>query len=138
MLTFYIQIVNKKDNIYKNTSLAAKGALANRLQRRTACKIQNGRQEAPKWRTGSGKECTPRFLGILREKVVTEKKMEKIWGKKRKKREKKEKTNENSGHYIVCQQSTARTTAAGTPHARAKTLCFSANCVHGYFYGCCK
>ena len=24
---------------YKNTSLAAKGALANRLQRRTACKI---------------------------------------------------------------------------------------------------
>ena len=30
-----------------NTSLAAKGALANRLQRRTACKIQNGRQGAP-------------------------------------------------------------------------------------------
>ena len=27
----------------KNTSLAAKGALANRLQRRTACKIQNVR-----------------------------------------------------------------------------------------------
>ena len=27
----------------KNTSLAAKGALANRLQRRIACKIQNGR-----------------------------------------------------------------------------------------------
>ena len=26
-----------------NTSLAAKGALANRLQRRTGCKIQNGR-----------------------------------------------------------------------------------------------
>ena len=48
MLTFYIQIVNKKDNIYKNTSLAAKGALANRLQRRSACKIQNGRQGAPK------------------------------------------------------------------------------------------
>ena len=33
---------------YKNTSLAAKGALAHRLQRRTACKIQNGRQGAPK------------------------------------------------------------------------------------------
>ena len=32
-----------------NASLAAKGALANRLQRRTACKIQNGRQGAPKW-----------------------------------------------------------------------------------------
>ena len=31
-----------------NTSLAAQGALAHRLQRRTACKIQNGRQGAPK------------------------------------------------------------------------------------------
>ena len=49
----------------KNTSLAAKGALAHRLQRRTACKTQNGRQGAPKWRTGSGKVSTPRFLGVL-------------------------------------------------------------------------
>ena len=48
-----------------NTSLAAKGALAHRLQRRIACKIQNGRQGAPKWPTGSGKVSTPRFLGIL-------------------------------------------------------------------------
>ena len=48
-----------------NTSLAAKGSLANRLQRRTACKIQNGRQEAPKWWVGSGKVSTPRFLGVL-------------------------------------------------------------------------
>ena len=32
-----------------NTSLAAKGALAHRLQRGTACKIQNGRQGASKW-----------------------------------------------------------------------------------------
>ena len=48
-----------------NTSLAAKGALAHRLQRRTACKIQNGRQGAPKWRMGSGKVSTPRFLGVL-------------------------------------------------------------------------
>ena len=37
-----------------NTSLVAKGVLAHRLQRRTACKIQNGRQGAPKWPTGSG------------------------------------------------------------------------------------
>ena len=50
----------------ENTSLAAKGALANRLQRRTAFKIQNGRQGAPKWQRGSGKVSTPRFLGILR------------------------------------------------------------------------
>ena len=39
-----------------NTSLAEKGALAHRLQRRTACKIQYGR----KGLTGS----TDRFLGI--------------------------------------------------------------------------
>ena len=50
---------------YSNTSLAAKGALAHRLQRRTACKIQNGHQGAPKWWTGSGKVSTPRFLGVL-------------------------------------------------------------------------
>ena len=49
----------------RNTSLAAKGALANRLQRRTACKTQNGRQGAPKWQRGSGKVSTPRFLGVL-------------------------------------------------------------------------
>ena len=47
----------------KNTSLEAPGALAHRLQGCTACKIQNGRQGAPKWPTGSGKWCTPRFLG---------------------------------------------------------------------------
>ena len=35
-----------------NSSLAAKGALANRLQRRTACKIQNGCQGAPKCQRG--------------------------------------------------------------------------------------
>ena len=39
--------------------------------------------------------------------------------KKREKKE-KEKTDENSGHYIVCQQSTTRTPTAGMPHARAK------------------
>ena len=48
-----------------NTGLAAKGALAHRLQRHTACKNQNGRQGAPKWRIGSGKVSTPRLLGIL-------------------------------------------------------------------------
>ena len=49
---------------WMNTSLAAKGALANRLRRRTACKIQNGRQGAPKWQRGSGKVSTHRFLGV--------------------------------------------------------------------------
>ena len=44
-------------NFEKNTSLAAPGALAHRLQRRTAC------QWAPKWPTGSGKVSTPRFWG---------------------------------------------------------------------------
>ena len=42
---------NHEDNNDDNTSLAAPGALAHRLQRRTACKIQHGRQEAPKWTT---------------------------------------------------------------------------------------
>ena len=28
----------------------------------------------------------------------------------------------NSGHFVVCQQSTARTTTAGTPHARANLM----------------
>ena len=45
-----------------NTSLAAPGALAHRLQRRNACKIQNGRQGAQEWPTGSGKMFTPRLL----------------------------------------------------------------------------
>ena len=47
-----------------NTSLAAPGAHAHRLQRRIACKIQNGRQGAPKWLTGSGKGPNPRLLAI--------------------------------------------------------------------------
>ena len=42
-----------------------KAVLAHHLQRRTASKIQNGRQGAPKWPTGSRKVSTPRFLGIL-------------------------------------------------------------------------
>ena len=47
------------------TSLAAKGAIAQNLQCRTACKIQNSHQGAPKWPTVSGKVSTPRFLGVL-------------------------------------------------------------------------
>ena len=54
----------KRKEKKKNTSLAAKGALANGLQCRSACKIQNGRQGAPKWQRGSGKVSTPRFLGV--------------------------------------------------------------------------
>ena len=53
------------NNKKKNTSLAAKGAPAHRLQCRNACKIQNGRQGAPKWPTGSGKMSTLRVLGAL-------------------------------------------------------------------------
>ena len=57
------QFVVLLPDMLKNTSLAAPGALAHRLQRRTACKIQNGRQGAPKWPTGSGKGSNPKFLG---------------------------------------------------------------------------
>ena len=42
--------------------------------------------------------------------------------KKTGEKKKREKTDENSGHYVVCQQSTVRNTTAGTPHARAKIL----------------
>ena len=54
---------NMKRNL--NISLAAKGALAHRLQHRTACEIPNGHQGAPKWQTRSGKVSSFRFLGIL-------------------------------------------------------------------------
>ena len=58
--------IDKKENYDKyqnnnNRKIAAPGALAHRLQRRTACKIQNGYQWAPKWLTGSGKVSIPRF-----------------------------------------------------------------------------
>ena len=46
----------------KNTSLAAKGALAHRLQCLQNPKFLPG---GPKWPTGSGKVTTPRFLGVL-------------------------------------------------------------------------
>ena len=59
-----------------NTSQAAKGALAHRLQCRTACKIQNGRQGAPSMRKGRD-------------------------GGKKKREKKEEKTDENSGHYVI-------------------------------------
>ena len=47
---------------------------------------------------------------------------EKKTGKKNRKKKtgkKREKTDENSGHYVICQQLTARMPTAGTPHARA-------------------
>ena len=47
--------------IKMNISLAAKGALAHRLQRRKTCKIQNGRLGGPKLPMGSGKVSTPGF-----------------------------------------------------------------------------
>ena len=50
--------------ILRNTSLASKGALAHRLQRRTACKFQSGHQGAPKWPMGSGKVSTPSTVGF--------------------------------------------------------------------------
>ena len=59
--SFYGTFQQKK----KNTRLVAKGALAHRLQHRTPCKIQNGRQWAQKLPTGSGKLSTHRFWGIL-------------------------------------------------------------------------
>ena len=55
-----------KGRVKKKKGIQAepKGALAHRLQRRTACRIQNGRQGDPKWPTGSGKVSTTRILGV--------------------------------------------------------------------------
>jgi len=71
----------------KNTSPAAKGALANHLQRCTACKVKNGRQGTPKWPMGSGEGSTPSTPS-----------MKKIYNEE-KKREKKK--GENSGLLIL-------------------------------------
>ena len=54
--------MRKVDDRGKNTSLAAKGALANSLQCLQNPKFLPG---GPKWPTGSGKVTTPRFLGVL-------------------------------------------------------------------------
>ena len=64
--TYYDDCSTSMVAIMKNTSLAAPGALAHRLQSRTIFQIQNGHQGAPKWQTGSGrKRCNPRLLGAL-------------------------------------------------------------------------
>ena len=68
-----------------NTSLAAKGALTHRLQHRTACKIQNGRQGVPKWQTGSGKVFNNLFLRFFHSSTPSMRKVgdgEKKKGKK--------------------------------------------------------
>ena len=56
--TYWTNISREK---IENTSLAAKGALAHRLQRSTDFKIQNGHQGAPKLLIWSGKRCTLGF-----------------------------------------------------------------------------
>ena len=82
-----------------NTSLAAPGALAHRLQRRTAFKIPNGRQGAPKWPTGSGKvfgHSKQLSLNKFFETVTPS--MKKGRDGVGKNRGKKEKTDDYSGH----------------------------------------
>ena len=80
-------------NNRRNTCLAAPGALAHRLQRRTACKIQNGRQGAPKWATGTGKGSIPRLLALssnFLDPSNSEKKKKKKEEKKRRKKKEKQ------------------------------------------------
>ena len=48
----------------QTSRLEAPGALAHRLQRRTACKTQNGHQGAKKLQMRSGKGFNPRLLDI--------------------------------------------------------------------------
>ena len=56
-----------------------------------ACKIQNGRQGAPKWPMGSGKVSTPSF-GCSKQLSL-----KKFFDPSKE----KEKTDENSGHYVI-------------------------------------
>ena len=83
-----------------NTSLVAKGALAHRLQRRTACKIQYGPQGAPKWPTGSVKVSKQLLLNKFFDPSTPSMRKGCDGGKKRGKKTggKKEKTDGNSGH----------------------------------------
>ena len=104
-----------------DTSLAAKGELAHRLQCRTSSKVQTCCQGATKWPTGSGKMYTPRFLGILSNfcKISFLIRALLLW-------EKREKWEKRKDWWLQwplrhCQQSTARTPTAGTPPARANT-----------------
>ena len=52
---FYLENKVKSQNWSLIKDMTAPGALAHCLQRRNACKFQNGRYGAPKWPTGSGK-----------------------------------------------------------------------------------
>ena len=65
---YFLQIAhhNKYD-----TSLAAKGPLAHRLQCHNGCKTQNGDHGAPKLPTGLGYWCSNQLL--LENIIVTEK-----------------------------------------------------------------
>ena len=72
---------------------SSEGALAHRLQRRTACKIQNGRQGAQKWPTGSGKFLDPSTPSMRKVDDGEKKKVEK--------KEKREKNVIFSGHYVI-------------------------------------
>merc|ERR1711954_296698 len=67
----------------------------------TTCKIQNGRQGAPKWQRGSGK-VFGRSKQLLLNKFFDPSTPSMRKGRDEKKREKKrEKTDENSGHYVI-------------------------------------
>ena len=107
-----------------NTSLAAKGALAQPLA--TPHRLQNpiwppGGQ---KWPTGSGKLPTCRFLVILCNfrKISFLIRALLLWEKVTTEEKKKRKDCWKYWPLRHCQQSTARTPTAGTPHARAKRL----------------
>ena len=56
---------NKKKQPSGEGGTRSQPVMPHRLQCRTSCKIQNGRQGAPKWPMRSGEVSTPRFLGFL-------------------------------------------------------------------------
>ena len=82
----------------RNTSLAAQGALAHRLRRRTACKIHKG---APKWPAGSGKVSTPRFRLNKFFDPSTPSMRKGRDGEEEKTGKKGEKTDDYRSHYVI-------------------------------------
>ena len=79
--------------------MAAKGAPALRILRRTTCIIQNGRQGASKWPTGSGKVSITKFFGHSKQLSLNKFFDPSTPSRSRRKNKRKEKRKENNDVY---------------------------------------
>ena len=106
-----------------NTSLVAPGALAHRLQCRTAWKFQNGRQGAPKWPTVPGKVLP---LGFWALQTIFAKQVFQSEHSFCEKRSRQRKNGKKIMTFIVATNVVASRPSerrpTGTPHARANLV----------------